>query len=458
MEKVLELIEKEKSRYLDQLFEFLKIPSISSSAAHKEDMAKCAVWLSEHMKKIGIEDTRIIKTPGHPIVYGEWTGAGENAKTVLIYGHYDVQPVDPIEEWDNPPFQPEIREGKILARGSADDKGQLFTHLKAVGAYFKTHGKLPVNVKFLVEGEEEASESNLDEFIQENADMLACDTVLISDTEWFAEGLPSICYGLRGIAFGEITVRGPKRDLHSGSFGGAVDNPIEVLANMIAQLKDEDRKVTIPGFYDDVLELGKNEKKELNKLPHSDKKYKEDLNVNALNGEKDFTTLERVWARPTLELNGIWGGYTGEGSKTIIPSKASAKFSMRLVPHQKASDIAKKFEKYIREIAPPTVTVEVKVAAGGNPILVERDSAPVKAAIKALKTAFKKEVVFMREGGSIPIVETFDSVLKIPTVLLGLGLPTDNIHSPNENFGVENFFGGIKASAIFFDEYSKMKD
>lgn len=455
MKKALEFIESEKQRFLNELFTFLEFKSISSLSEHKSDMLECAKWLSNHLLEIGLSKSNIIQTEGHPIVYGEWLGAGEKAPTVLIYGHYDVQPVDPLDLWHCDPFKPNINNGKIWGRGTADDKGQLFVHLKAIESYFKTEGCLPVNVKLLIEGEEEAGSSHLDKFIESNTEMLKCDVVLISDTEWFADGLPSICYALRGIAYFEIKITGPNRDLHSGTFGGAVDNPINVLCGMIAKLKDENGSIAIPGIYDDVLPLTEEERAEFKKLPFDEKAYCEDLSINKVNGEAGYTTLERVWARPSLDLNGINGGFTGEGAKTVLPSYATAKISMRLVPNQNHIDIVKKAEKYLQSICPPSAKIEFNALHGGSPVLTPRDSAGIRACQVALKQAFGTDPVFMREGGSIPIVEVFQRELKSPTVLMGLGLPSDNIHSPNENFDLDNFFGGIKASAIFFSELAK---
>ncbi len=456
MDRVISYIEREKSRSINELTELLRIPSISSQTEHKKDMEKCADLVVNYLKSAGFEDVRIVPTKGHSIVYAQWLGAGKDAPTVLVYGHYDVQPVDPLDLWHSPPFEPVIKDGKIWARGCADDKGQLFCHIKSLEAHFKTNGKFPVNVKIVFEGEEEALESHLDEFIQNNSELLACDYTIISDTEWFADGLPTICYGLRGISFVEVTLTGPNRDLHSGSFGGAVDNPLNVLCKMVAQLKDNNGRITIPGFYDDVIDISQKEKDEFKKLPFDEKHYCKDLGIKSVNGEKGFTTLERIWIRPTLDLNGIVGGYTGEGAKTIIPSKASAKLSMRLVPNQNPEDISKNFEKYFRSLAPETVSVDVKLAPGGNPVITPLDSKAVKAAVSALKSAFGKEVVYMREGGSIPVADMFSSVLNAETVFMGFGLPTDNIHSPNENYSLENFYNGIKASAYFFDFISKV--
>ncbi|MBI5324574.1 MAG: dipeptidase, partial [Ignavibacteriae bacterium] len=411
--------------------------------------------LEDNLKKSGIPDVRIIPTEGHSIIYGEWLDAGKDKPTILIYGHYDVQPVDPIDLWNSKPFEPEIRNGKIWARGTADDKGQLFCHVKAIESHFKANGKLPVNVKILFEGEEEAMESHLDEFIINNAELLSCDTAVISDTEWFAEGLPTICYGLRGISLAEVTVTGPNRDVHSGSFGGGIDNPLNVLCWMVAQLRDRYGRIRIPGFYDNIVKLTEEEREAYKLLPYNEKLYCEDLGINSVFGEIGYSTLERVWARPSLDLNGIVGGYTGEGAKTIIPSKASAKISMRLVPNQEPEDIAKKLESYLKLIAPPTVKIEVTARAGGKPVLTPLIDPAIKAATKALKLAFGKEPVFMREGGSIPVAELFQSVLKANTVFMGFGLPTDNIHSPNENYELNNFYNGIKAIAYYLEEFSK---
>ncbi|TAL69810.1 MAG: dipeptidase [Bacteroidetes bacterium] len=455
MEKYIEIIEKDKSRHLNELIEFLKFPSISSQSEHKPDMEKCASWLVENLKNSGINNVRIIPTEGHSIIYGEWLGAGKDKPTILIYGHYDIQPVDPIDLWTSNPFEPEIRNGKIWARGTADDKGQLFCHVKAIESHFKANGKLPVNVKILFEGEEEAMESHLDDFIINNSELLSCDTAIISDTEWFAEGLPTICYGLRGISLAEITVTGPNRDVHSGSFGGGIDNPLNVLCWMVAQLRDRYGRIRVPGFYDNIIELTDEEREAFKILPYNEKLYCEDLGIKSVFGETGYSTLERVWARPALDLNGIVGGYTGEGAKTIIPSKASAKISMRLVPNQDPEDIAKKFESYIKLIAPPTIKVEVVAKAGGKPVLTPLNDPAIKAASRALKLAFGKEPVFMREGGSIPVAELFQSILNANTVFMGFGLPTDNIHSPNENYDLNNFYSGIKAIAYFLDESAK---
>ena len=444
-----------KHNFLNELFEFLRIPSISSESDHDNDTKTCSEWLSNHLKNIGMPKVEIFPTEGHPIVYAENLNAGKDKPTILIYGHYDVQPVDPLELWSTKPFEPEIRNGKIFARGSSDDKGQVFMHVKAIESYLKSGQELPINIKLLIEGEEEAGSNHLDDFILTHQEMLSCDTVMISDTEWFADGVPSLCYSLRGIVYTEITVTGPNRDLHSGTFGGAVDNPIMVLSKMIASLRDDYGRITIPGFYDDVLPLEQDERDNFNKLPFSYKEWCEDLDVREGFGELGYSTLERTWARPSLDINGIYGGYTGDGAKTVLPSKASAKISMRLVPNQNPDDIANKIKEHLFRIAPPTVKLEFKNLHGGNPVMIQRDGKAIQSAMNALYKTYGKEAVFMREGGSIPIVNTFTLALKAPVVLMGFGLPGDNIHSPNESFAVENFYGGIETSIHFIEEISK---
>ncbi|ROL57636.1 dipeptidase [Bacteroidetes/Chlorobi group bacterium Naka2016] len=449
MNKVKDYIVQNRELFLNQLIDFLKFPSISSRSEHKEDVRNCANWLANHIKSLGAENVNVFETKGHPIVYAEYLH-NENAPTVLVYGHYDVQPVDPLDLWNSNPFEPVVKDNKIFARGTSDDKGQLFIHLKAFETVLNTIGTFPINIKFIFEGEEEAGSNHLDEFIEQNSKLLECDTVLISDTEWFDFGLPSICYALRGIAFVEIKVKGPNRDLHSGSYGGAVDNPAEVLAYLISRLKDRYGRITIPGFYDKVLELSTEEREEFARLPFNEQNYCQSIGIKQTYGENGFSVLERTWARPTFEINGIYGGYTGEGAKTIIPSEASAKISMRLVPNQVAKEILDLFSKYIKEITPPTVDIEIKPLHGGNPVMTPIDTFWMRKAKEALQIAFGVEPVFIREGGSIPVCETFQRVLGASPVLIGFGLPTDNIHSPNENFSLDNFFGGINAIANYY--------
>jgi acetylornithine deacetylase/succinyl-diaminopimelate desuccinylase-like protein len=451
MQNILSYLESSKERYLSELKEFLAIPSVSSQQNHTNDMRRCAEWVADQMRTIGMQNVQIMETPGHPIVYSEWLGA-PGKPTVLFYGHYDVQPVDPINLWTSPPFEATIRGDNLYARGSADDKGQVFIHFKAIEAYLKNEGKLPINIKMIIEGEEEVGSAHLEEFVSAHRDLLKADLVLISDSSMFAKGVPSVCYGLRGLAYMEIEVTGPNRDLHSGSFGGSVHNPIQALSEMIASLHDKNGRVTMPGFYDDVRPLTKAERAAFKKLPWNDKKYAKDLGVAQLYGEKGYTTLERLWARPTLECNGIWGGYTGEGAKTVLPAKAYAKISMRLVPDQKSAKVARLFEKHIKKIAPPTVRVTVRALHGGEPAITPLDSPGVKAAVAALEKGFGKKPLYQREGGSIPIVVQFKKILGLDTVLLGFGLPDENAHSPDEHLNLENFFGGIRTSVHYYSE------
>ncbi|MCX6155095.1 MAG: dipeptidase [Candidatus Kapabacteria bacterium] len=455
MDKILALIDQNRDNSLSGLIELLKIQSISSEIEHKNDMIYCADWLVEHFSSIGLNNCRTIENgEGHPLVYAQWLGAGSDAKTVLIYGHYDVQPVDPLNEWISSPFEPRIENNKIFCRGTADDKGQFFIHVKAVEYFLKAQGSCPVNIKFIIEGEEEAGSSSINDFIAQNTDLLSCDAVLISDTEWFADNLPSICYGLRGLSYMEINVQGPNRDLHSGSFGGAVDNPAIVLSKIIAQLHDENGRITVPGFYDDLIEASIEERNDFLRLNFDEAHYKADLNIKALGGEKEFTTLERVWVRPSLDVNGIWSGYIGDGVKTVLPAKAGAKISCRLVANQNPEKIFQLVSDYILSLAPPSVHVTVKYMHGGNPVLVPKQNSAISAAAQAFRHVFNIEPVFIREGGSIPVVETLSVFLKAPVVLMGFGLPGDNIHSPNENFDLNNFFNGIKVSALFFEYFA----
>jgi len=451
MESILNYIESNKDRYLEELYEFLRIPSISTNKQYAPDVQRCAQWVANHMVRIGMQNVQTFPTAGHPIVYSEWLGAPGHP-TILFYGHYDVQPVDPVNLWTSPPFEPTIRGENLYARGSADDKGQVFIHFKGIEAYMQNWGRLPCNLKMLIEGEEEVGSANLETFVKERKDLLKADLVLISDSSMFAKGIPSICYGLRGLAYMEVEVIGPNRDLHSGSFGGSVHNPIQVLAEMIASLHDRSGKVRIPGFYKDVRPLTKKERRAFKKLPWNDKNYARDLGVKKLYGEKGFTTLERLWARPTLECNGIWGGFTGDGAKTVLPSEAYAKISMRLVPDQDPDRIGKLFERHIKKIAPKTVQLKVKALHGGKPAITPIESPGVRAAVAALEKAFGKKPLYQREGGSIPIVVQFKEILGIDTVLLGFGLPDENAHAPDEHINLNNFFGGIRTSVYFFQE------
>lgn len=454
MEAIVNHIKENNEKYVEELKDFLRIPSISTLVENKNDLKLCAGFVASKLKNAGLNRVEIFNTEGHPIVYGEWLGA-PGKPTVLIYGHYDVQPVDPIELWHSDPFEPVIRDGNIYARGATDDKGQMFIHIKNVEAYFKVKGTLPLNVKFLIEGEEEVGSTHLEPFIFANKDLLKCDAVLISDTSLYAPALPTLTYGLRGLCYIELEVIGPDRDLHSGTFGGGVANPINVLADIINKLKDKNGKISIPRFYDNVLKLSKEERENFNRLKFSDKAFAKDLKVSELSGEKGYSTLERIWARPTLDCNGIFGGFTGKGAKTIIPSKATAKISMRLVPNQEPAKIFKIVKEYIKQVAPKSVKISVNNLHGAYPVLVPLNHKAIISAEKAMAIAFNKKTVFMREGGSIPVVATFKKLLNVPSVLMGFGLNTENLHSPNEHFNLNHFQLGIISTAYFFDEYSK---
>jgi acetylornithine deacetylase/succinyl-diaminopimelate desuccinylase-like protein len=454
MENVINYLNSNISNYLEELKEYIRIPSISTLETHKDEMIRCSEYIANTFRTIGMTRVEIFPTEGHPIVYGEWLGK-PGKPTVLIYGHYDVQPVDPLNLWDNPPFEPIIKDEKIFARGANDNKGQNFTHIKSVEAFFKTVGEPPVNIKYIFEGEEEIGSGNLVPFLKEKQDLLKCDVVLISDTSMYAEDVPTITYGLRGLLYMEVEVTAANRDLHSGSYGGAVANPINELAKIISQLHDKNQKVTIPNFYKDVLKLSKQEKDNFKRLKLSDKEYAKEVGVKVLQGEKNFTTLERLWVRPTLDCNGIIGGFTEKGAKTVLPSKALAKISMRLVPNQNPEKIAKEFTKYIKKISPKCVSVDVRTLHYGSPAMVPINNNAMKAGASAVSKAFGKKAVFIREGGSIPIIVDFVNQLKTPAVLMGFGLDSDNIHSPNEHFLLKNFKNGLLASAYFLDELSK---
>ena len=451
MHDILSHIQSNSERYLKELGDLLAIPSVSTNPENAADIRHCADWVADQLRAIGLQDVRVMQTPGHPVVYGAWLGA-PGKPTLLIYGHYDVQPPEPLDLWTSPPFQATVRGENLYARGASDDKGQFFIHLKSVEAFLKTTGTLPINVKFLIEGEEEIGSDHLEDFIRTQAELLKADLVLISDSSMFARDVPSICYGLRGLTYMQIDLVGPNHDLHSGSFGGSVLNPIQALAGIIAQLHDRNGRVTIPGFYDDVRPLTRKEREAYKKLPWSDRSYARDLGVRALYGEKGFTTLERLWARPTLECNGIWGGFTGEGAKTVLPSRASAKISMRLVPDQTTRKINAVFIRHLKKLAPPGVTMTVRSLHGGEPAITPIDSPGVRAAISALEKGFGKKPLYQRDGGSIPIVVQFKKILKIDTVLLGFGLPDENAHAPDEFLNLSNFYGGIRTSAHFMNE------
>lgn len=454
MDTIQAYISQNQDRFLDELKDFLRIPSVSADSRYKEDVARAAAFVREALIKAGADTAEICATPGHPIVYGEKI-IDQKLPTVIVYGHYDVQPADPLDLWDSPPFEPVIKDGKIYARGACDDKGQVYMHIKAF-EYMMKNGTLPCNVKFMIEGEEEVGSSHLGDWIRDNKVRLKGDVILISDTSIIANDIPSIDVGLRGLSYVEVEVTGPNRDLHSGVYGGAVANPITILCEMIARMKDADNRITIPGFYDDVVQLNDNDRAELNKAPFDLNEYMRDLDVADVHGEKGYTTLERTGIRPTFELNGIWGGYTGEGAKTVLPSKAYAKCSMRLVPNQSSDKITQLFSDYFRSIAPKGVKVEVRPHHGGEPVVTPTDSVAFKAASKAMEKTFGKKPIPTRGGGSIPIVALFEKELGLKSVLMGFGLDSDLIHSPNEHYGIFNFLKGIETIPHFFAEYAEM--
>ena len=450
----LEYIENNKDRFLNELFELLREPSISADPTYSKNVYKTAEMVRDSLKKIGISNSKLFETEGHPIVYAEKI-INPILPTILIYGHYDVQPPDPLELWDSDPFNPEIRDGKIYARGACDDKGQFFMHVKAAEIMIATN-KLPCNIKFMIEGEEEVGSEHLEDFVKNNKDLLSADVIVISDTGIIANDTPSITTGLRGLSYVEVEVTGPNRDLHSGLYGGAVANPINILCKMISSLHDNNNKITIPGFYNDVENLSDNERKLMNQAPFNLESYKNELELGDIYGEKGYSTIERNSIRPTLDVNGIWGGYTGGGAKTVIASKAFAKISMRLVPNQSSEKITQLFQKHFENIAPKSVKVQVTPHHGGEAYVSPIDSPGYLAASKAMATTFGKEPIPVRSGGSIPIVALFEKELGLKSILMGFGLDSDAIHSPNEHYGVFNFFKGIETIPLFFKYFSEM--
>ncbi len=454
METISEFIKTNEKRFIDELLDLLRIPSISADSKYSKDVARAAEYIKTKLENAGADKVEICPTKGHPIVYGEKI-IDPKLPTVIVYGHYDVQPVDPLNLWDSPPFEPVIKNDKIYARGACDDKGQVYMHIKAFEGMIKTNS-LPCNVRFMIEGEEEVGSSNLGPWVKENKNRLKGDVILISDTSIIANDVPSIESGLRGLSYIEVEVQGPNRDLHSGVYGGAVGNPIQILCQMITSLKDKDNHISIPGFYDDVIELSKEERIELNKTPFDLEEYKKDLGVNDVTGETGYTSLERTGIRPTLELNGIWGGYTGEGAKTVLPSKANAKISMRLVPNQGSEKITKLFSDYFTKLAPASVKVKVTPHHGGEPVVTPTDSVAYKAASKAMEQTFGKKPIPTRGGGSIPIVALFEKELGLKSVLMGFGLDSDLIHSPNEHYGIFNYMKGIETIPLFFKYFTEM--
>lgn len=455
MQEVKNYIHQNKQRFLDELFAMLRIPSVSADKRFTQHVVRAAEWVQEQLIHAGAENVELCPTGGYPVVYGEKI-IGSSAPTVLVYGHYDVQPPDPLGLWHAPPFEPVLKDGSIYARGACDDKGQMYMHVKAFELMMKLN-RLPCNIKFMIEGEEEIGSENLRDFIRHHKEKLKSDIILISDTSMIANDVPSITIGLRGLSYVEIEVTGPNRDLHSGVYGGAVANPLNVLAEMIASLKDRNNRITIPGFYDDVAELTAAERKQLAEIPFDEADYKKQLDVAALQGEKGYSPMEHVTIRPTLDVNGMWGGYTGEGAKTVLPSRAFAKISMRLVPNQNHEKITRLFKRHFTSIAPPSVKVKVMPHHGGNPVVMPTDSVAYRAAEKAYEMSFGKKPLPVRTGGSIPIVALFEDILGLKSILMGFGLDSDAIHSPNEHFGVFNYLIGIETIVYFYHHYAKMK-
>lgn len=461
MKELKSYFEANKDRFLDELLDLLRIPSISADPKYAPDVRRMAEATAEHLKKVGADQVEIFPTDGHPIVYGEKM-VDPKAPTVLVYGHYDVQPPDPLDLWDSPPFEPVVKktklhpQGAIFARGACDDKGQFFMHVKAFEMMMQQN-KLSCNVKFMIEGEEEVGSKNLEKFCRDNRKKLSCDVVLISDTSIIDNQTPSLTVGLRGLCYMEVEVTGPNKDLHSGVYGGAVANPVNVLCQMIASLHDSKRRITVEGFYDDVEKVNGKERKAMNEAPYDEKQYMKSLGVAELMGEKGFTTIERTGIRPTLDVNGIWGGYIGEGAKTVLPSKAFAKISMRLVPNQDPKKIEKLFARHFEKLAPKSVKVKVTAHHGGYPVVVPTNSVEYKAAEKAMEQAFGKKPLPQRGGGSIPIVAMFDQVLDARSVLMGFGLDSDDIHSPNEHYGLYNYYKGIETIPYFYQFYASFK-
>jgi acetylornithine deacetylase/succinyl-diaminopimelate desuccinylase-like protein len=455
MNDISKYIEENKQRFVDELFGLIRIPSVSAKPEHKEDMFKATDYVKKSLLDAGVDKADVISTEGHPVVYAEKI-IDPALPTVMVYGHYDVQPAEPLDLWKSPPFEPEIREGKIWGRGADDDKGQLFMHVKAFEFMVKNNN-LPCNVKFMIEGEEEIGSPNLGKFCESHKDLLKCDVILVSDTSMIAADVPSITTGLRGLSFMQVEVTGPNRDLHSGLYGGAVVNPLNVLCKMVASLTDEKGHITIPGFYDDVLEVSKQEREEMARAPFDLEDYKKSIDIDDVGGEVGFSTIERTGIRPSLDLNGIWGGYTGEGAKTILPSKAYAKISMRLVPNQNSKKIDELFIKHFQSLAPKGVRVKAYSLHGGEGYVSPVDTPEYMAASKAYETTYGKKPIPARSGGSIPIISLFEKVLGVKSILMGFGLESDAIHSPNENYPLEQFYKGIETIPHFYKNYVDMK-
>ena len=456
MDPAITYIQERRDAFVEELKTFCRIPSVSTKSEHKADMQRAAAWLADSMRAIGLETAQIMPTAGHPVVYADWLHAPGKA-TALVYGHYDVQPAEPLDLWITGPFDPTVRDGELYARGAVDDKGQVFMHLKALEAHLKTQGALPVNVKLLIEGEEEIGSPSLESFIAKHQDLLKTDVVVISDTAMIAKGAPGITHGLRGLVYFQIDVEGTKSDLHSGTFGGAVINPAFALAQILSRLKDGNGRIAIPGFYDDVRKLSAEERRAMARLPFSEKKLQKEIGAPALFGEKGFTTLERLWARPTLEVNGLYSGFIGEGAKTVLPGRAMAKVSMRLVPNQNPTKIARLFTQHVKRICPKTVRLKISEISGrGMPWLASTDHPAVQAVADAIQQGFGKKPVFTRTGGTIPVVATFTRLLKAPSLLMGIGLPDENAHAPNEKLDLDNLHHGMLSAAHLWNELAEV--
>ena len=457
MDPAITYIQERRDTFIEELKMFCRIPSVSTKSEHKDDMRRAAEWLADSMRAIGLEHAEVMATAGHPVVYADWLHA-EGAPTALIYGHYDVQPPEPLDLWVTGPFDPTVRNGELYARGAVDDKGQVLMHLKALEAHLKTQGTLPVNVKLLIEGEEEIGSPNLNPFILKHQDLLKADVVVISDTAMLAKGAPAITHGLRGLVYFQIDVEGTKSDLHSGTFGGAVINPAFALAQILSRLKDAHSRISVPGFYDDVRKLPAEERRALARLPFREKQLQKEIGAPALFGEKGFTTLERLGARPTLEVNGLYSGFIGEGAKTVLPGRAMAKVSMRLVPNQDPAKIARLFVQHVKRIAPKTVRLRVTEISGrGMPWLAPTDHPAVQAMVQAIRKGFGKQPVFIRTGGTIAVVATFTRLLKAPVLLMGIGLPDENAHAPNEKLDLGNLHHGMLSAAHLWNELAEVK-
>src|SRR5437867_5340178 len=454
MDALTQYLEQHRDRFVEDLKAALRIPSISAQPEHKDDVRRCADHFAAELRSLGMTRVEVAPTAGHPIVYAEWLGA-PGKPTVLLYGHYDVQPPEPLELWNSPPFEPVVRDGKLFARGAVDDKGQVYMHVKAVEAHLSVNGRLPVNLKMVIEGEEEVGSEHLEGFLVTRRAELDADVIVVSDTAMLGPDQPALTYGLRGIQYAQINVTGPAHDLHSGHFGGAVQNPANALSAIIAALKDGDGRITVPGFYDRVRPLSAAEREQLRALPFDERAFLAESGAPAPAGEKGYSTLERISVRPTLDVNGIWGGYTGTGAKTVLPSKASAKVSMRLVPDQEPAEIHARFEAYVSRLAPPGVRVEVENLHGCRPFLTESDHPMIRLARKALARAWSKPAALIREGGSIPVMATLQKTHGLPCILMGFGLDDDNVHAPNEKFSLTSFHGGTKSVAYLYEELAK---